>query len=124
MILIGYRLVFEYACALLNVHVNPDTDYVEDDDARVNLDCALSSSVKHTSLTIFEMQDGTYYLGIAPDICRKELPDVMTAHELCDKIAMLSIDFHRELKKVGVFKYMTSANMYLQEPCAIQCDLL
>ena len=124
MILIGYRLVFEYACAMLNISINPDVDYVENDDARNELENALASSVKNTKLTIFELPDGTYYLGLLPDICRQALPSVMHAHNLSDSIAMLAIEFHQELKKVGMFKYMNGSATYLQEPCAIQCDLI
>ena len=124
MILIGYRLVFESACALLNVHVNPDSDYVEDERARTELERALLLSIGETKLTIFEMPDGTYYLGLRPEICREMLPDIMPAYEMSDRIAMLSIEFHREIKKIGVFKYMKNTNTYLQEPCAIQFNFV
>lgn len=122
MILVGYRLAFEFACALLNVHINPDADYVEDDAARTELEHALLLSVSNTNLTIFEMRDGIYYLGLRPDICRKTLPDIITAYEMSDRIAMLSIEFHREMKKIGVFKYLKTSNTHLREPCAIQCN--
>ena len=124
MMLIGYRLIFECACSFLNVIVNPDVDYIENDYEREKLEAALLNSVKDTNLTIFELQDGTYYLGLRTDICKRELPDVMTAHEMSDKIAMMSIEFHHELKRVGLFKYMTKTSTYLQEPCVIQCGWL
>jgi len=119
MLLIGYRLLFECVCSFLNVIVDPDVDYIENDEEREKLELALMNSVRNTNLTVFEMYDRTYYLGLRTDICKRELPDVMTAHEMSDKIAMLTIQFHRELKQVGLFKHMKSTS-YLQEPSAIQ----
>jgi hypothetical protein len=109
---------------LLNILTDPDADYVEDDHAREALEELLLQSVKGTALTIMELDDNTYYLGLRTDICRNELPAVMTAIEMCEKIAALSIGFKRELKKVGLFKHVDPKTVRYPEPYMVQSNYI
>ena len=122
MLLLGYRMVFSELCVLLNIHVDPDTDYVEDDEARERLERLLLNAVKGSALTIMELEDNIYYLGIRRDICFNEIPVVMSAREMCAKLARLSIGFKRELKKIGLFKHFDPATVRYPEPYTIQHD--
>lgn len=121
MLLLGYRMAFSELCVLLNIRVDPDADYVEDDAAREALEKRLRDSVKGTSMTVIEMENNIYYLGIRPDLCAKYLPAVMTSLEMCEKIARLSIAFQRELKSVGLFKHL-GKTLRFPEPYTIQTD--
>ena len=120
MLLLGYRMVFAELCALLNIHINPDTDYVEDYAARETLEHMLMNSVKGTALTIMELEDNIYYLGIRRDICFHEIPNIMSTREMCEKLAKLSIGFKQELKKIGLFKHFNKTNVVYPEPYTIQ----
>lgn len=121
MLLIGYRLLFGELCTLLNVRVDPDADYVEDDFARERLETLLLSSVNNTDLTIMELPNSVYYLGLNKTICAREIPDVITAREMSDKLAHASILFRREIKKVGIFKLLNKSVARFPEPYVVQC---
>jgi hypothetical protein len=123
MLLLGYRMMFSELCVLLNIRVDPDADYVEDDAAREVLEKRLRDSVKGTSMTVMELENNIYYLGIRPDLCAKYLPAVATSREMSEKIAHLSIAFQRELKSVGLFKHL-NRSLRFPEPYTIQSDLI
>ena len=123
MLLLGYRMMFSELCVLLNIRVDPDADYVEDDSAREALEKRLRDSVKGTSMTVMELENNIYYLGIRPDLCKKYLPAVATSREMSEKIAHLSIAFQRELKSVGLFKHL-NRTLRFPEPYTIQSDLI
>jgi hypothetical protein len=121
MLLLGYRMAFSELCVLLNIRVDPDADYVEDDAAREALEKRLCDSVSGTSITVMELENNIYYLGVRPDSCAKYLPAVMTSREMCETIAHLSIAFQRELKSVGLFKHL-GKTLRFPEPYVIQTD--
>lgn len=119
MLLIGYRLQFGELCTLLNIRIDPDADYVEDDAAREKLESLVFTSVKNTILEVVSLPDELYYLGLSRSFCRKEMSEVMTSREMTDKIAYASITFRREIKKVGIFKLLQKSTQF-PEPCVIQ----
>lgn len=120
MFLIGYRLVFGELCTLLNVRVDPDADYVEDDEAREKLETLLLNSVKNTKLHIKALPNELYYLGLTPDICNREIPEVITTREMADKIASMTILFRREIKKIGIFRLLQKNTTRFPEPYVVQ----
>ena len=120
MLLIGYRLPFGELCALLNIHADPDADYVEDDDARDKLEMLLLKSVNNTDLTVMELYDGVFYFGLSANVCKKAIPTVMTTREMSERLADMSILFQRELKKVGIFKYLDKRTTRFPEPYVVQ----
>ena len=120
--LIGYRMLFGELCTLLNVHVDPDADYVEDDIARENLITSILRSIKDADLCVLALTDDIYYLGLSTETCRKELPAIMSARELVERTANCSIRFRRELKKVGLFKHLEGKYMRSPDPLIIQCE--
>jgi hypothetical protein len=119
MLLIGYRLQFGELCTLLNIRIDPDADYVEDDAAREKLESLVLTSVKNTILEVVSLPDEVYYLGLSRAFCAKEMPEVMTSREMTDKIVCASITFRREIKKVGIFKLLQKSTQF-PEPCVIQ----
>lgn len=122
MMLIGYRMIFGELCTLLNVHIDPDADYVEDDMAREKLISSLLQSIHNTDLCVLLLTSDIYYLGLNMEICNKELPAIMTTRELNERAANCCIRFRRELKKVGLFKYLDSKVMRSPDPLIIQCE--
>lgn len=122
MMLIGYRMLFGELCTLLNIHLDPDTDYVEDDLAREILVRNILKSVRGTSLEIMAISDEVYYLGLSMDICNELLSPVMTTRQMSDQITACSILVQRELKKVGLFKHLDSKLLRVSDPTVIQCN--
>jgi hypothetical protein len=104
MLLLGYRMLFSELAILLNIALDPEADYVEDDDARELVDMQLFNSVKNTRFSVIELNDGTYYLGFRPDICYKNIPTITTTRHICARIQILSIAFQQELKRTNLFK--------------------
>ena len=115
-------MLFGELCALLNVHIDPDADYVEDDFAREHLISSLLKSVKESELSVLALSNDIYYLGLTVDICRTYFPPVMTTREMNERVATCSIHFRRELKKVGLFKHLDRKEVRLPDPVIIQCD--
>ena len=97
-------MLFSELAILLNIILDPEADYVEDDEAREQVETQLFNSVENTRFSVFELNDGAYYLGLRPDICKLHLPTVMTTRQACEQIVLLSVAFHRELKRSGLFK--------------------
>ena len=122
MILIGYRMLFGELCALLNVHIDPDADYVEDDYAREQLISCVLKSIQNADLCILALTDDIYYLGLSVETCVNEFPTIMNTREFTEKTANCSIRFRRELKKVGLFKHLDSRVMRSPDPFIIQCE--
>lgn len=122
MLLIGYRMLFGELCTLLNVHVDPDADYVEDDLARDKLEKSILRSIQHTDLSIIELSDDVYYLGLSTETCRRAFPPVELTRKMSERIAACSILFRRELRKVGLFKHLDRKDLIFPEPYIIQCD--
>jgi hypothetical protein len=122
MLLIGYRMLFGEMCTLLNVHVDPDADYVEDDLAREKLEKSILMSIQHTELSIIELSDNVYYLGLSKEICRRAFPPVEITRKMSERIAACSILFRRELRKIGLFKHLDRKDLVFPEPHIIQCD--
>lgn len=120
--LIGYRMLFGELCTLLNVHADPDADYVEDDLARETLVASIMRSVKGTDLTVLVLSDDVYYLGLNTETCNRILPPIMTTLKMAEQIAAGSIKFQRELKKVGLFRYLEGKAIRFSDPVVIQCD--
>ena len=120
--LIGYRMLFGEMCALLNVHADPDADYVEDDLAREALVSNILQSIKGTDLSILVLSDDVYYLGVSPETCCRALPPIIPAKQMSEQIAKCSIHFQRELKKVGLFKYLEGKAKRVSEPMVVQCE--
>lgn len=120
--LIGYRMLFGELCALLNVHIDPDADYVEDDNARERLISSILRSVKNSDLCVLALSDDIYYLGLSIETCSKEFPAIMTTRDLNERTANCSIKFQRELKKVGLFKHLDGKAMRSPDPFIIQCE--
>ena len=120
--LIGYRMVFGELCTLLNIHVDPDVDYVEDDLAREKLVNSILRSVRGTKLEIMVMSEEIYYLGLSSDICMDLLSPIMTTRQMSDQITACSILVQRELKKVGLFKHLDSKLLRISDPTVIQCE--
>jgi len=122
MLLLGYRMLFPELAVLLNIIVDPDKDYVEDDEAREEVDRQLFESVMNTRFSVIELKDGTYYLGLRPDICRKHLPSVMTSRQMCNKLPILSIAFQQELKRTNLLKNSARKYTLYPEPYVIQYE--
>ena len=122
MMLIGYRMLFGEMCTLLNVHLDPDADYVEDDFARETLVKNILQSIKSADLTVLVLSDDVYYLGLSVETCQRLLPPIMTTRNMSEQIARCSILFQQELKKVGLFKYLNNKSLKFTDPCVIQCD--
>lgn len=122
MMLIGYRMLFGELCTMLNVRVDPDTDYIEDDLAREKLVASIMRSVRGADLTILVLSDDIYYMGLSVETCQKMLPAIMTTRKMAEQIASCSIKFQRELKKVGLFKYLEGKVTKFTDPVVIQCE--
>lgn len=122
MILIGYRMLFGELCTLLNVRLDPDADYVEDDLARETLVANILRSIKHTDLSVLVLSDDVYYLGLSVETCKREFPAIMESRKMVEQIAACSIKFRRELKKVGLFKYLDSKTIKFKDAVVIQCE--
>jgi hypothetical protein len=122
MILIGYRMLFGELCTLLNVRVDPDADYVEDDLARETLVANILRSIKHADLSVLVLSDDVYYLGLSVDTCKQAFPAIMTSRKMVEQIAECSIKFRQELKKVGLFKHLDSKTMKFTDAVVIQCE--
>jgi hypothetical protein len=122
MMLIGYRMLFGELCTLLNVHVDPDADYVEDDLARETLVSSIMLAVRGTDLDVFALSNDVYYLGLSLATCRRLLPPIMTTRKMAEQIATGSIHFQRELKKVGLFKFLEGKAKRFSDPVVIQCE--
>ncbi len=120
--LIGYRMLFGELCTLLNIHIDPDADYVEDDYAREVLVKSIMNSVVGTDLSIFALSEDVYYLGLSMESCQERLSPVMTTRKMAEQITTCSIKVQRELKKVGLFKYLDNKALRVPEPTVIQCD--
>ena len=120
--LIGYRMSFGELCTLLNVHVDVDVDYVEDDYAREKLVSSVLRSIQGTELEIFALSNDVYYLGLSVRICQREFPPIMTTRIMSEQIATCSVRFQRELKKVGLFRYLEGKAVRVSEPTVIQCE--
>ena len=120
MLLIGYRLPFGELCALLNIHADPDADYVEDDAAREQLEILLLKSVNNTDLTVMELYDGVFYFGLSLSVCKMAIPNIITTREMSERLADMSILFQREIKKVGIFKYIDHRATRCPEPYVVQ----
>ena len=120
--LIGYRMLFVELCSLLNVNIDVDADYVEDDHAREKLISDVLRSVKGTNLDILVLTDDIYYLGLSVNICKKAFPPIMKTREMAEQIAASSILLQREIKKVGIFKYLDTKLTHVPEPTVIQCE--
>ena len=121
MMLIGYRMLFGELCTLLNVKVDPDADYVEDDGAREILVANILRSVNGTVLAVLVLSDDIYYLGLSVEICQSLFPPVMTTRKMSEQISAGSIRFQRELKKVGLFRYLDKT-LKMADPYVIQCE--
>jgi hypothetical protein len=122
MMLIGYRMLFGELCTLLNIHLDPDADYVEDDLAREILVRNILKSVRGTNLEIMVISDDVYYLGLSMELCSQLLSPIMTTRKMSDHITACSILVQRELKKVGLFKHLDSKLLRISDPTVIQCD--
>jgi len=120
--LIGYRMLFGELCTLLNVRIDPDADYVEDDLAREILVSNILQSIKSTDLAVLVLSDDVYYLGLSVEVCRRALPPIMTTRQMSEQIAACSIKFQKELKKVGLFKHINNKVLKFTDPFVIQCD--
>lgn len=122
MMLIGYRMVFGELCTLLNVQVDVDADYVEDDYAREKLVSSILRSIQGADLEILVLSNDVYYLGLTVETCQRALPPIMTTRRMSEQIAACSIRFQRELKKVGLFRYLEGKALRASEPTVIQCE--
>lgn len=120
--LIGYRMLFAELCTVLNVQIDIDADYVEDDLAREELVKSILRSVQGSDLEVLILSDDVYYLGLTVRTCQLALPPIMTTKKMSERIAACSIRFQRELKKVGLFKHLDSKCIRFSEPVVIQCD--
>ena len=120
--LIGYRMVFGELCTLLNVHVDVDADYVEDDYAREELVSSILRSIHGTDLEILVLSNDVYYLGLTVRTCQLAFPPIMTTRIMSEQIAACSVRFQRELKKVGLFRYLEGKAVRVSEPTVIQCE--
>jgi hypothetical protein len=123
MLILGYRLLFSELCVLLNIRADPDADYVEDDHAREQLESRLKSAIQNTDMTIMELEDNIFYLGLSVSICRDELPAIMSSREMCERVANLTVRFKRALKRVGLFKHLNVKQVSYPDPYIIQCDV-
>jgi hypothetical protein len=122
MMLIGYRMVFGELCTLLNVQVDVDADYVEDDYARDKLVSSILRSIRGTDLEILVLSNDVYYLGLTVETCQRAFPPIMTTRVMSEQIATYSVRFQRELKKVGLFRYLEGKAFRVSEPTVIQCE--
>ncbi len=115
-------MLFGELCTLLNVAVDPDADYVEDDLARESLVANILQSIRGTNLSVLVLSNDVYYLGLSAEICVMALPSIMPAKMMSEQIAKCSIQFQRELKKVGLFKYLEGKATMAAEPTVVQCE--
>jgi hypothetical protein len=122
MMLIGYRMLFGELCTLLNIHVDPDLDYVEDDYARETLVNSIIKSVHGTNLNVLALSDDIYYLGLSLEHCRELLSPIMTTRKMSEHITVCSILVQKELKKVGLFKHLDNKGVRVSDPTVIQCE--
>ena len=122
MMLLGYRMLFGELCTLLNIRVDPDADYVEDDYARQELINSINGSVKNSDLSILVLSDDVYYLGLSVELCRNLFPPIMITRKMAEQVAEGSIRFQRELKKIGLFKYLEGKAVRHSDPVVIQCE--
>ena len=120
--LIGYRMLFGELCTLLNVRVDPDADYIEDDLAREILVSNILQSIRGADLTVLALSNDVYYLGLSVETCQLAFPSVMSTRNMSEQIAAGSIRFQRELKKVGLFKHLDGKVTRATEPTVIQCE--
>ena len=122
MILIGYRMLFGELCTLLNVRVDPDADYVEDDLARELLVANILRSINCADLSVLVLSDDVYYLGLSVETCKHAFPVVMESRKMVEQIAVCSVKFKKELKKVGLFKHLDSKTLKFTDAVVIQCE--
>lgn len=115
-------MLFGELCALLNVRVDPDADYVEDDLARTKLERNIIRNIQDADLTVLMLSDDVYYLGLSVETCTLAFPPVMLSRIMAKQIAEQSIRFRQELKKVGLFKHLNKNVLRVQDPYVIQCD--
>jgi len=120
--LIGYRMLFGELCTLLNVRVDPDADYIEDDFARETLVTNILQSIRGADLTVLALSNDVYYLGLSVETCQHVFPPIMSTRDMSDRIVSCSIRFQRELKKVGLFKHLDGKVTRATEPTVIQCE--
>jgi hypothetical protein len=120
--LIGYRMVFGELCTLLNVQIDVDADYVENDYARKELVSSILRSIHGTDLEILVLSNDVYYLGLTVRTCQRAFPPIMTTRVMSEQIAACSVRFQRELKKVGLFRYLEGKVVRVSEPTVIQCE--
>lgn len=119
--LLGYRMLFGELCTLLNVSIDPDADYVEDDLAREKLVASILQSIVGTDLEVLVLTAEVYYLGLSAEVCGRVLPPIMPARQMSEQLAKCSIYFQNELKKVGLFKYLDGKATRVSEPSVVQC---
>lgn len=120
MMLIGYRTTVQELCTFLCVKYDPEIDYVEDDYEREQLECRIIKSVTGTRLSILEFPDGTFYIGLHPELCQQLSTPIMQTRTMTDTIAELTVKFMREVKKVGIFKLRDYKVVSYPEPLLIQ----
>ena len=68
------------------------------------------------------ISNDVYYLGLSLATCRRLLPPIMTTRKMAEQIATGSIHFQRELKKVGLFKFLEGKAKRFSDPVVIQCE--
>ena len=122
--LIGYRMLFGEMCTLLNVYVDPDADYIEDDFARERLVTNILQSIRGADLSVLVLSNDVYYLGLSVETCKRAFPPIMSTRKMSEQISACSIRFQRELKKVGLFKHLDGKVTRTTEPTVIQCDCI
>ena len=120
--LIGYRMLFGELCTLLNVRVDPDADYIEDDYAREILVFNIMQAIKGADLTVLALSNEVYYLGLSVETCQRAFPPIMSTLQMAECLAACSVRFRRELKKVGLFKHLDGKVTRATEPTVIQCE--
>jgi len=120
--LIGYRMAFGELCTLLNVQIDVDADYVEDDYARDKLVSSILRSIRGADLEILVLSNDVYYLGLTVETCQRAFPPIIPTRVMSEQIATYSVRFQRELKKVGLFKYLEGKAFRASEPTVIQCE--
>lgn len=118
--LIGYRILFPELCTFLCVRFDPEVDYVENDYEREQLEMRIMKSIAGTALSILELPDGTYYIGLHPELCQQLSTSIMPTRTMTDTISELTLKFVREIKKVGVFKLRDYKVVSYPDPLIIQ----
>lgn len=120
MMLIGYRMWFSELCTILNVPIDPEADYVEDDDAREELETRVLIALKKTTLVVLELPNDLYYLGLHPDLCKQLSVHIMPTRAMTEVVSELSVRFLREFKRIGIFKRNDCQVVSYPEPLLIQ----